>query len=174
MGNVNRVPWGLLAITDSQTQGVSPDEIQRTISAQFDILPLWLSSIQVNVVEQLDVLTLRQAGTPIVVTQGEIWQVECISALGNVVDNTTAVSACIEIDYSRGGGFFQPVAFNNDGALATTAGASLFARGMTFVPPQLMYLPGGCQIRIEQIQASLAGVNGTAWTLRAAIRRLRV
>lgn len=83
MGNVNRVPLGLLSLLDTQTQGQTPSNLQETIQATLNLEDFWLSNKGVD--QQFANRVLAAVGqqttaSDLTVPEGELWLVSSISA----------------------------------------------------------------------------------------------
>lgn len=83
MSTVNRVPLGLLSLLDTQSQGVVPDELGRTVTAGFDLGALWFNSRGLEIIQSSSAVpqTLPgQSNLGVTVPEGELWAVVHASA----------------------------------------------------------------------------------------------
>lgn len=77
MGNINRVPKGLLSLLDSQTQGKNPDTMSDTVSPVYDMGPSWLLSKGYEIVtfSSAPVVAVGGYAQGFTVPDGELWAV---------------------------------------------------------------------------------------------------
>jgi hypothetical protein len=100
MGNINRVPLGLLSLLDSQTQGQAPATMLETVQSTYDMSALWLNargleSIQATAVAQI---ASGQANLSINVPEGELWAVISASARAYPTD-VAAVPCTVDLTF---------------------------------------------------------------------------
>jgi hypothetical protein len=96
MSQINRVPLGLLSLLDTQSQGVVPDELSRTVTAGFDMAGLWYNSRGLERFIDAGTIQLvsgQSADTLITVPEGEIWAVVSASARITSTDATNFAQA---------------------------------------------------------------------------------
>ncbi len=88
MGNINRVPLGLLSLLDSQTQGQAPSQMGETVQPVASLSGLWLNARGLETVFSF-VTAQKLSGQVInapVVPEGEIWAVVLASARAYATD----------------------------------------------------------------------------------------
>lgn len=82
MGNINRVPLGLLSLLDSQTQGQAPSLMGDGVQAGAEMLPFWLNSKGIESIQAAAAIQAAsgQSNLSINVPEGELWLVTHASA----------------------------------------------------------------------------------------------
>jgi len=99
MGNINRVPLGLLSLLDSQTQGQAPATMTDDVQASFDLGAFWLNSRGMEIIQVPQAPAVTAAGqstTFATVPEGEIWCVVSAVATAFVQD---AVPQIVQLTY---------------------------------------------------------------------------
>lgn len=94
MGNINRVPLGLLSLLDSQTQGQAPATLVDTVQGNFDLAGLWFNAkgaetVQASAAAQI---ITGLSNVRVSVPEGEMWAVISASCKYFALDAVGAVS----------------------------------------------------------------------------------
>lgn len=149
-GDINRVPWGLLSLLDTQTQGVVPSILGDQVSGTIDLTALYFASKRPR--QSIAMTSSSTVGyltaATITVPEGYLWVVinASVAALHNEA-GAAAPGVNIGAELSGGAGFralLGPDYGRSVGAGGTIANAYTFTppimavAGSTFVP----YYPG--------------------------------
>jgi hypothetical protein len=170
-GNVNRVPSGLLSLTDSQTQGRNPDELLIQIRPTLELRDFWLANKGLES-EFTDGTLINNAdvGATVTVPSGELWAVKNASTEGQEAD---AATPAIRMSLL----FRLPGVTTNFSVLATSTNAitlinGFMSCGINFEDP--FFAPAGSTFSSRLDSTNIALVAGMASTTTVLFYRLKV
>ena len=169
MGDVQRIPGGLLELLSAKTSGFTLDNISRQLVPVLDMLQLFGLGQPIETINEVDATMAEADQTIITVPDTEWW---LVYAAGSHYEKTGTMSAILmSLGISTGTpGVSVPVAIgpNEVAGLGVTAGADCVA--IAWMPPYPMMLPPGSQL---VFQLDILGTDATAAVAcRARIARL--
>lgn len=168
MGNINRVPSGLLGLLDGQVLGKNPDELLGTIQSGLDLTELFLANTTLKAATST-AGSVMSASTvaPVEVPVGEIWfivaggvtltrnggtgSIECMfyPVVTNVLGDVTA--SRVPLNRSIGDGF--PALFPSNG--------DVYVQHLDPIRPLILKAPTQISCRIDGVSGLNASWNIT-------------
>jgi hypothetical protein len=175
MGNINRVPLGLLSLLDTQAQGQAPANLLDSVQSGLDLTGLWFNSKgqeQISDAGTIQLVSGQSANASQTVPEGELWAVVCASARVYATD-AAPTAHTVQVTYlpRPGVGANTITLAQSPGSLLTLNG--VLAASVVFPSTTPFYAPAGSTFGVYMsVQAALA--LGSIPEISLIIYRLKI